>query len=84
MFKDYADILTVSDIQTMLGIGRNTAYKLLKQRKIKSLRVGNKYLIPKKYVIEFVLMKSSLLDGRDGAIISNIVNEPVIIEKEAS
>lgn len=55
MFDEYPDILTVSDIQQALGIGRNTAYKLLKDKQIKSIRIGNKYKIPKRCLIAYAL-----------------------------
>ena len=29
LFKDYPDIITIIDLQAMLHIGRNAAYKLL-------------------------------------------------------
>ena len=53
-FDNYPDIVTPEDIQKMLRIGRNSVYDLLKQGKIKSLRVGKKYLIPKTIVINFL------------------------------
>lgn len=53
-FDNYPDIVTPEDIQKMLRIGRNSVYDLLKQGKIKSLRVGKKYLIPKTSVINFL------------------------------
>ncbi len=55
MFDEFPDILTVSDIQQALGIGRNTAYKLLKDKQIKSIRIGNKYKIPKRCLIAYAL-----------------------------
>ncbi len=41
----------------MLNIGRNKVYELLKSGEIKSIRIGNKYIIPKKSVIDFVTNK---------------------------
>lgn len=55
MFDEFPDILSVSDIQQALGIGRNTAYKLLKEKQIKSIRIGNKYKIPKRCLIAYAL-----------------------------
>lgn len=55
MFDEFPDILTVSDIQRALGIGRNTAYKLLKSKQIKSIRIGNKYKIPKSCLVAYAL-----------------------------
>ena len=55
MFDEFPDIMTVSDIQRALGIGRNTAYKLLKSKQIKSIRIGNKYKIPKSCLVAYSL-----------------------------
>lgn len=38
----------------MLHIGRNTAYGILKDGAIKTIKVGKKYIIPKQSVIEFI------------------------------
>lgn len=54
MFKDYPDIITIIDLQAMLHIGRNAAYKLLQDNSIVSIRVGKKYIIPKASVANFV------------------------------
>ena len=54
MFKEYADIVRIKDVQDMLKIGKNKVYELLKSGEIKSIRIGNKYIIPKKSVIDFV------------------------------
>jgi len=54
MFREYADIVRIKDVQDMLKIGKNKVYELLKSGEIKSIRIGNKYIIPKKSVIDFV------------------------------
>ena len=38
----------------MLSIGRTYAYKLLKQNKIKNLKIGREYKIAKIHVIEYL------------------------------
>lgn len=38
----------------MLKIGRNTAYNMLKNNQIQTIRVGNRYIIPKLSVIKFI------------------------------
>lgn len=56
MFQEYPDIVTVDDLQKMLRIGRNTAYGLIKDGSIKTIRVSpRKVIIPKSSVINFVL-----------------------------
>lgn len=54
MLENYNDVLTIKDIQAILHIGRNSAYRLIKTNAVKHIRVGNKILIPKKYIIEFL------------------------------
>ena len=41
----FAKYLTIKDLQTILGIGKNTAYKLISSGEIPCIRVGNKNLI---------------------------------------
>ncbi len=53
-FANYPDVITIIDLQTMLGIGRNTAYKLLAEKAISAIRIGKKYIIPKISVINFL------------------------------
>lgn len=54
MFSKYDDIVSVEDVMEMLHLGRVTIYNLLKSDKIHTLRVGKKYVIPKKSVIDFL------------------------------
>lgn len=58
MLEKYDDVLTVKDLQSILPLGKNSIYKLLRTKSIKSVRIGNKILIPKEFVIEY-LMKSA-------------------------
>lgn len=51
---DYPDVLSVEELQEILRIGRSAAYTLLKENKIKTLKIGNRYIIPKKSVIDFL------------------------------
>lgn len=54
MFSDYPDVVSIAELQSMLRIGRNTAYDLLKSGAISSIRVGKRYIIPKTSVIDFL------------------------------
>lgn len=48
------DVLTPKELSDVLKIGITNTYKLLKQQQIKSIKIGNKYIIPKKSVVEFL------------------------------
>lgn len=55
MFSKYDDIVSVKDVMEMLHLGRVTVYNMLKSARIHTLRVGKKYAIPKKSVIDFLV-----------------------------
>ena len=56
MFKDYPDVVTAEHIYSgMLPLSRKTVYELLKSGRIQSLREGNKYLVPKWCVADYVV-----------------------------
>lgn len=57
MFAEYPDIVTVKDLQIMLGISRHAAYDLLGEGEISCIRLGNAYKIPKINVIDYVLKR---------------------------
>lgn len=54
MFNEYNDVVKINDLIKMLGIGRNTAYKLVKTNAIPSIRIGRKHYITKQQVIAFL------------------------------
>lgn len=54
MFSKYPDVLTVDNLAEALGIGKNTAYELVRTRQIASIRIGRKYCIPKVYLIDYI------------------------------
>lgn len=46
MITDKSNFLTMTDLQERLHIGRNTAYKLVKQPDFPKVQIGKKYIIP--------------------------------------
>ena len=55
IYDDCDDILTTVDIAEMTGLNRSTVLKLAKEGQIKYIASSPKYLIPKKYLMEFVV-----------------------------
>ena len=51
LFADYPDIVTVRQLQVMLGISRHAAYDLLTDGSIRGLKLGNAYKVIR-YVVE--------------------------------
>ena len=52
--EDMPLVLNVEDIADTLMIGRNKAYNLVNSGKIKALRIGNHYRIPRDSFIAFL------------------------------
>jgi len=55
MFADFPDVVTVGEMAKMLKVSAKTAYKILKEDKIKHIAIGRAYKIPKIRIIEFLL-----------------------------
>jgi len=55
IYADCDEILTTYDLAEMTGLNQSTVTKLLKAGKIKSLEGRPKYLVPKQYLLEFVI-----------------------------
>ena len=57
MFEQFKDIVSVSEMQKMLSVGKNTAYDLLNKNKIQSIRIGRIHKIPKVNIIKYLQEK---------------------------
>ena len=54
MLNEFSDVLTVSELSQALGVGKNTAYKLVKMNVIGHKKVGRKIIIPKICVKDYL------------------------------
>lgn len=54
IFINFKDVVKVKDLQKMLGIGSNLAYELIATNQIKSIKSGNRILIPKQNIIDYL------------------------------
>ena len=54
IFENYNDVVSIKDLQKMLGVGRNLAYKLINENKIEHIKINNRIFIPKQNVIKFL------------------------------
>ena len=46
--------LRVEELMPILGIGRNTAYELVRSRQICSIKIGRQIRVPRDAVVEFL------------------------------
>ena len=58
-FDDLPLTLRVEELMPILGIGRNTAYELIRCGKIHSVRIGKQLRIPKQAVLDFLNRQNS-------------------------
>ena len=54
MFREYPEVVTVENVMEMLGIGRNLAYDIIRNGRLKTVKIGKRYIIPKQSVINFL------------------------------
>lgn len=55
MLDQYEEIITIDELCGILMIGKNLAYRLLTEKKIKAFRIGKKWKIPKSSVEKFIV-----------------------------
>ena len=53
-------VMTVPQVAQLLGIGLNSAYALTRSKKIRSIRIGRQFRIPKEALLEFLSYSSTL------------------------
>lgn len=83
MFEGYGDVLCPVEVKAILGIGRNTVYKYLKEGTIRSIRIAGKYRVPKEYLAEFIYPDYKEDDEKNNkSDIDNDENEDDDVEEE--
>ena len=60
IYADYEEVLTTADVAEMTGLNKSSIMKLAKAGLIKSLTNMPRYLIPKQYLMEFVVTRRFL------------------------
>ena len=51
---NYPDVLLPEEAMKVLSIGRNMIYKLLQSGKLRAIKIGKLYRIPKRYLQDFI------------------------------
>lgn len=61
-YRSYDELpltLRVEDLMPILGIGRNTAYELVRSKQIYSVKIGRQLRIPKQALIDYLTSSRS-------------------------
>jgi predicted DNA-binding transcriptional regulator AlpA len=53
-YEDYPDIMNVSDIQQLLGIGRKQAYELVHSGRFHVITIGKRIKVSKKVLTSWI------------------------------
>ena len=54
MFNEYSDVVTVEEVCSMLNIGKNNAYSLVKEGKLHAWKIGRTWKIAKESVVDYI------------------------------
>lgn len=53
-FDDYPEVLNVSDVQALLGIGRKQAYELVHSNKFHIINIGKRIKVSKNVLVNWI------------------------------
>lgn len=60
MFTSYPDLVDITQLKEMLGIGITLAYRLVRNNTIQALKVGRQYKIPKRNIISYLTNQNQI------------------------
>lgn len=60
LFKDYDEVLSIEEVHKILKLSKNTIYKLIAKGDIKTIRIGNKHIVPKQNLIHYLYPEATL------------------------
>ena len=55
MLTDYPDVMTLQQVSEVLGVCKKSCTKLMGEGKLKYLKIGRSYRIPKSYLLSYLL-----------------------------
>jgi excisionase family DNA binding protein len=58
-FDEFPDLLNVTEMSRMLNVSVKTAYRLLKSREVKHIKIGREYRIPKIHLLDYLLIPNA-------------------------
>lgn len=54
MLKEYPDVMDISQVCEILGVSTKTGYRIIKEGKIRYIKVGRAYRIPKAHLFTYL------------------------------
>lgn len=71
MYEELPTVMSVKDVSEILGVGRKTIYGEIKNKRLRSVKVGRQFLVPKHCLLEY-------LDGANYSASNSELNLTVI------
>jgi len=62
MLTEYPDVLSFEQMCEILTISPKTGYKLLKENKVKYLKTGRAYRIPKVHMLTYLMIGANAME----------------------
>ena len=60
MLKDYPDVMSIEQMCEVLRISTKTGYRILREGKVQSMKVGRSYRIPKAHLLTYLSIGNSI------------------------
>jgi excisionase family DNA binding protein len=54
LLKEFPDVLDVTQVSSVIGASTKLTYRLLNEGKIKSLKIGRAFKVPKHYLLQYL------------------------------
>ena len=54
MLKDYPDVMNIEQVCEVLGVSTKTGYRILREGKLRSLKIGRAYRVPKAHLFTYL------------------------------
>ena len=58
MYYENSEFLKVDDVMELLGIGRNTMYRLLNSGELKGFRIGRTWRVSRDAISDYIMQKN--------------------------
>ena len=57
MLKKYPDVMSIPQLSKACDVSSKTGYKLVREGRIDSLKIGRNLFVPKEYLISYLLIR---------------------------
>ena len=61
---NYSEVLLPEEVMDILQIGKSTLYSYLSSGTIKSIKIANKYRVPKQYLLDFIYQNKDVPESK--------------------